>query len=243
MAQIFYLDANGLACPQPVLKVKTLLDNGHQGPLTVGLDNEGSAINVAAFLQGVGLKTQTYQQEDHWLVLGHTGDAREILVWYGPDGWQAAIDEHASDDEIIDLKSPISMGEPSMEPAGAPLTVGRNACGSEESPVAVMVSSEFMGAGDEVLGAKLAVNFFDTLAALGQPPQVIAFYNSGVRLTTRDSSIVEALRDLISQGSTVISSGVCLEHFKVKEELKVGRIGNMYEIINAQRNAERVVRM
>lgn len=252
MPSVFYLDATGLTCPQPVLRTKTVLDGGHKGPLTVGLDNDASAINVATFLQGMGFQTQTYRQGNQWLVLGHGGDSGEILVWYGPGGWQAVTDDEGEarkleDDPIIDLISPVSVGGPAvpppsvMSPSLRPPVDRPNAMEGEN--VSILVGSEFMGVGDDGLGAKLALNFFDTLAALGQPPRLIAFYNTGVHLTTRDSSVVEALRDLVSQGSTVISCGVCLEYFQVKNQLKVGRIGNMYEIINAQRNADRVVRL
>ncbi len=242
MADIFHLDVTGLPCPQPVLKTRAVLDGGRQAPLTVGLDNEASAVNVATFLEGKGLKVQTYRQGPLWLVLAHEADSPEILVWYGPDGWRAVMEDSSSRDEpVIDLIQPVK----AEEPAAPAVTASRPA---PEPPragdyVAVLAGSQFMGAGDEVLGAKLAQGFFDTLAATGQPPRLIAFYNTGVLLTTRESSIVEALRDLERQGSTVISSGVCLEALGVKDQLKVGRIGNMYEIINAQRHAARVVRL
>jgi hypothetical protein len=55
--------------------------------------------------------------------------------------------------------------------------------------------------------------------------------------------VVEALRDLAGRGATVISSGLCLEYFRLKDQLKVGRIGNMYEIVKAQARAARILRL
>jgi hypothetical protein len=55
--------------------------------------------------------------------------------------------------------------------------------------------------------------------------------------------VVEALRDLAGRGAVVISSGLCLEHFGLQGQLKVGRIGNMYEIIKAQTQSSRVLRL
>lgn len=250
MATIFHLDLTGLTPSQAILKTSAVLENGHQDPLTASLDSEAAAATMADFLLSVGLKTQVYQRGRQWLVLGHPADSPEILVWHGPDGWQAAMDDHGrprrTDDEpIIDLVRPISLGQPlkpAPEPSAPPVT-------SEPDPAAggggtvVLAGSRFMGNGDDALGGKLAVNFFDTLAALGQPFKIIAFYNTGVFLTTRESSIVQALRDLASRGSAVISCGVSLEHFDLKNSLKVGRIGNMYEIINAQRHAGHVIRL
>jgi TusA-related sulfurtransferase len=251
MADIFHLDVTGLACPQPVLKTRELLDGGHRGPLTVGLDNDASAVNVATFLEGKGLKTQLYRQGSLWLILAHEADAPEILVWYGPDGWRAVMEDPAAraegvpraprDGAVIELVQP----EPPV-PAPVASASAVPAPAAPEDPsgfVAVLAGSQFMGTGDEALGAELARSFFDALAAAGRPPRLIAFYNTGVLLTTRESSIVEALRDLERQGSVVISSGVCLEALAVMEQLKVGRIGGMYEIIDAQRRADRVIRL
>ncbi|MDR1922682.1 MAG: sulfurtransferase-like selenium metabolism protein YedF [Candidatus Adiutrix sp.] len=255
MTDIPHLDVRGLACPQPVLKTKALLDGGHKGPLTVELDNEASAVNVAAFLQGQGFTAQTYQQGRQWLVLGREAAGPEILVWHGPRGWQAAADDDQGaprtppDESIIDLVTPVAVGAPAPPPAAAESApAGRSLQRDPDSPrdsanTVLLAGSRFMGLGDETLGAKLAAAFFDTLAALDQPPRLAAFYNGGVYLTTHDSPILEAIKDLAEQGAVVISCGVCLEYFKLKEQLKVGRIGNMYEIINAQRTADRVVRL
>lgn len=109
--------------------------------------------------------------------------------------------------------------------------------------VALMVGSRFMGKGNDELGTLLAASFFDVLAAVGNPPAIISFYNTGVFLSTRDGPILESIQALAAQGAAVISSGVCLDFFNLKHQLKVGRIGNMYEIINAQRTADRVIRM
>lgn len=240
MADIFHLDVTGLSCPQPVLRIKAVLDGGRRAPLTVGLDNESSAVNVATFLEGKGFKVQTYRQGPLWLVLAHEADSPEILVWYGPDGWRAVMEDSAAREEtVIDLIQPVppeELAAPGPDPASAPET-------DPGEYVAVLAGSQFMGAGDERLGAALANGFFEALAAAGQPPRLVAFYNTGVLLTTRESSIVEALRALERRGSTVISSGVCLEALGVKEQLKVGRIGGLDEIINAQRHAARVIRL
>ena len=236
MASIFYLDVTGLPCPQPVLKTKAVLDGGHQGPLTVGLDNESSAVNVASYLQGKGLRVQTYGRDDRWLVLGHEPGSAEILVWYGPDGWRAEIedqDRRAEVEPVIDLVQPATSELPVTPPA-----LEQSA---EKDDTVVMAGSQFMGQGNEELGARLALSLFDTLAASGRPPTVIAFYNSGVHLTTRESPLIETLRDLEKQGSLVITSGLCLEALNLKDQLKVGRVGNMYEIVNAQRTAAHTI--
>jgi len=230
LSRIFHLDLTGCPYPQPVLKIQAFLEEGRRGPLTVSLADAMSAAAVSAILAAAGLAAQTYRQEDHWLVLGREAGTPEILVWFGPGGWQAALDEPAEDEGIIDLG-------PALQPWRTETRASR-----AEPPV-VLVGGQVMGAGEDDLGARLVTAFFDALAGLDPPPVFLAFYNTGVFLTTRDSAVVEALRDLAGRGATVISSGLCLEYFRLKDRLKVGRIGNMYEIVKAQARAARVLRL
>jgi len=237
LGRIFHLDLTGCPYPQPVLKIQTLLEEGRRGPLTISLADAMSATAAQAILTSAGLIALTYRQDDRWLVLGRETGAPEILVWYGPGGWQAALDDPAVAEEeetILDLGPALRPWGPETPPPRAwpepPV----------EQPV-VLVGSQVMGAGDEALGARLVTAFFDALAGLDPSPRLLAFYNSGVFLTTRDSAVLEALRDLATRGAIVISSGLCLEHFGLKDQLKVGRIGNMYEIVKAQSFA-RVIR-
>ena len=237
------MDLTGLAYPQPVMKTQALLEEGRGGPLTIGLDEAMSASAVAALLTAAGLKAQTYRQGDHWLGLGREWRAPEILVWHGPGGWQAALDDQADTEEgdeepILDLGPPLSP----VSPGPGPTPPTPPALEPEPGRAVVMVGSRHMGVGEDALWDKLATAFFDTLAALDPPPRLIAFYNTGVFLTTRESALVEALRDLAGRGATVISCGLCLEYFNLRDQLKVGRIGNMYEIVKAQTQAARVVR-
>jgi len=239
LSRISHLDLTGCPYPQPVIKTQAFLEEGRRGPLTVSLADALSASAVSAILAAAGLAAQTYRQDDHWLVLGREAGTPEILVWFGPGGWQAALDEpaEAEDEVIIDLGPALQPWQAETEPRPPRAEPPR-----AEPPV-VLVGGQVMGAGEDDLGARLVTAFFDALAGLDPPPAFLAFYNTGVFLTTRDSAVVEALRDLAGRGATVISSGLCLEYFRLKDRLKVGRIGNMYEIVKAQARAARVLRL
>jgi len=246
LSRICHLDLTGCPYPQPVLKIQAFLAEGRRGPLTVSLAEAMSASAVSAILAAAGLAAQTYRQEDHWLVLGREADTPEILVWFGPGGWQAALDEPAeAEDEVIDLGPALKpwQAEPRAPRAEPPRAEPSRTEPPRAEPPVVLVGGQVMGAGEDDLGARLVTAFFDALAGLDPPPAFLAFYNTGVFLTTRDSAVVEALRDLAGRGATVISSGLCLEYFRLKDRLKVGRIGNMYEIVKAQARAARVLRL
>lgn len=93
------LDCRGLACPNPVLKTKELLDAGGVEALTVLVDNPAAQENVRRFLERAGFVVQVGPTEGGVAVMGRravstppvgeTAAAREgeqkILVFLGTD--------------------------------------------------------------------------------------------------------------------------------------------------------------
>ena len=64
-------------------------------------------------------------------------------------------------------------------------------------------------------------------------PQKIIFLNSAVKLTTINEETIKNLKLLEDEGTQIISCGTCLDFYGVKESLKVGSIGNMYDIVDS----------
>jgi selenium metabolism protein YedF len=64
------LDCMGLACPQPVLKVKEILDSGHVPHLTVRVDNEAARENVSRFMGRMGYQVSSNVVEGGFEVTG-----------------------------------------------------------------------------------------------------------------------------------------------------------------------------
>lgn len=106
----------------------------------------------------------------------------------------------------------------------------------------IFVSSDEMGGGDPELGRVLLKNFVFTLTETDTPPDTLLFVNSGVRLTTEGSGVLEALDKLACQGVDIASCGLCLEFYGLKEKLAAGRVTNMLEIVETLQNAGRTVR-
>ena len=114
----------------------------------------------------------------------------------------------------------------------APLTGGK----------VVVLSADSMGLGDEKLGRKLMKAFIFALASQDEVPAKVICYNSGAFLTTRDPDTVKDLKRLEAAGTTVMTCGTCLDFYGLKEELQVGIVSNMYDIVEAQMNAALLVR-
>ena len=73
-------------------------------------------------------------------------------------------------------------------------------------------------------------------------PETILFYNEGVKITTQESDTVNDLLFLDSVGVEIVNCGTCLDFFKLKDDLKVGSITNMYDIVERMEKAEKVIK-
>jgi selenium metabolism protein YedF len=108
--------------------------------------------------------------------------------------------------------------------------------------VVVYINSNVLGIGDEALGFILMRAFLKTLLDLETRPTRIIFINSGVRLTSEGSDVIETLRNLSEKGVEILSCGTCLDFYGLKEKLKVGIISNMYDIAQSLLEADRLIR-
>jgi len=117
--------------------------------------------------------------------------------------------------------------------------------GDSQSPVEksiVVISSEYMGTGDDILGKILIKGFIFALTQLEVLPQAIIFYNGGVRHVLQNSEAIADLQYLHNQGVSILSCGTCLTHLGVADKLAVGEITNMYDIITLQQRATRIIK-
>ncbi|MFH1437138.1 MAG: sulfurtransferase-like selenium metabolism protein YedF [Pseudomonadota bacterium] len=106
----------------------------------------------------------------------------------------------------------------------------------------VVISSDEMGSGAVDLGKILIQSFFKTLKDIDPGPGKIIFYNSGVYLLAEGSGPLEEIKALEAGGIEILACGTCLEYYKLKEKLAVGRISNMVEIAGSMLGADRVIK-
>jgi len=64
------LDCRGLACPNPVIRTKELIDRGDLKQLTVLVDNAAAQENVSRFLQRAGFEVSIEPREDAAAITG-----------------------------------------------------------------------------------------------------------------------------------------------------------------------------
>lgn len=129
--------------------------------------------------------------------------------------------------------------------AGKPAGVPAEALGCQTpagSGRVVVLSADTMGGGDEKLGRKLMKAFIFALTSQDVTPDKVICYNTGARLTTLDADAIKDLKALEAAGATVMTCGTCLDFYGLKDQLQVGIVSNMYDIVEAQMNAALVIR-
>jgi selenium metabolism protein YedF len=126
-------------------------------------------------------------------------------------------------------------GEKDTQPAIQPV--------AEEAAALIFIDGEGMGRGSEELGKILMRSFLHTLREAEVRAEKVIFVNSGVKLACEGSPALEDLQGVAQKGAEILSCGTCLDYFQLKEKLRVGRISNMYEILNSLARAGKVVKI
>jgi selenium metabolism protein YedF len=105
-----------------------------------------------------------------------------------------------------------------------------------------VITSVAMGSGDDELGAGLMKAFIHAASELDRPPDIMIFYNSGVKLAAKDSPVIDDLKILEGKGAEIKVCGTCANFFGLSEKIGAGKISNMYDIVDALSSAGRIVR-
>jgi selenium metabolism protein YedF len=106
----------------------------------------------------------------------------------------------------------------------------------------VAISSDKMGEGDTDLGTLLMTNFIKAIHDLDILPSKMVFYNRGVFLGKKDSTVFELLKDLEKMGVSLFLCGTCINHYSLKDSIIIGSVSNMFEITQIMSSSGKVVK-
>lgn len=113
---------------------------------------------------------------------------------------------------------------------------------SRKKGMVVVLSANVMGGGDEKLGKTLMKAFIFALTKQDVLPETILCYNSGAYLTCEESESLEDFKALEAEGVNIMTCGTCLDFYGIKENLAVGTVTNMYDIVETMENAKSIIR-
>lgn len=210
----------------PLMMAKKEIDAGC-GDLSITVDNETARDNIVRLGKQSGLMVEASVVDGGYLV--RLSDAGRSAGTAGSMPAAPKADEAPEGGLSTDrcLK-----GEP---PASG--QAGRPA-----DDYAVFISKDSIGEGDLELGKALMKMALYTLSEAEQAPSALFFMNAGVKLLTGgDKQAVEHVQTLQGRGTEVMACGSCLDFYGLKEELLVGEVSNMYDILEGMRRSSMVI--
>lgn len=206
------VDCRGLTCPQPVINTRRVVEVNPEETVVAVVDNATARENLLVMAEGLG-RTAEWQED-------------------GPDFRV-----------IIRPSVPRTEKAPSVatEAAEAPGCSAATKASTPEGSFVVALGSDRLGQGDETLGTLLMKSFLATLLEV-EPPAALVCLNRGVFLVTSGSPVLEPLRQLEERGTEILACGTCLDFYERRQDLQVGKVSNMFTILQRMVGADRLIR-
>lgn len=113
----------------------------------------------------------------------------------------------------------------------------------QDKNLVVMITSDKFGTGEDKLGAALMKSYLYALSENAQKPEKMFFINSGVKLTSEGTEVLESLNALETAGVEIYSCGTCLDFYGLKEKLLIGEVTNMYSIVESTNSASNTIKI
>ncbi len=105
----------------------------------------------------------------------------------------------------------------------------------------IIINNESLGYGDSGVGNTLLGVFLRKLVASPVKPDAIVFYNSGVKILSKNSAFLDMLEALEFYGVELLACGTCVYKICGQSSLPFGRISNMEEIASILIQSQKVL--
>jgi len=112
---------------------------------------------------------------------------------------------------------------------------------SSYSSTVLMITRYGMGSAEQELQLKLLGTYLKLIEDADTLPAVICCYTDGVRIAVTGSPLLDTLKSLEAKGVQIILCSTCLNYFNLADQVRVGIVGGMPDIIEAQLRAEKVI--
>lgn len=114
---------------------------------------------------------------------------------------------------------------------------------NEKNKLTIVISSNLFGDGDEKLGEMLMKSYIYALGENKTLPNNLIFMNSGVKLVCSGSIVLESLSQMIEKGVNILSCGTCLDFYGLNEKVIMGKVGNMYTIVDLMNKSKNTIKI
>jgi intracellular sulfur oxidation DsrE/DsrF family protein len=110
-----------------------------------------------------------------------------------------------------------------------------------DSDTVILITRNGMGEAVQELQHKLIGTYLKLLDEHNILPGAICFYTEGVYLVVDGSPVMETLHSLENKGVRLVICSTCLNYFNLTSQVKVGIVGGMGDILEAQGQAAKVI--
>src|SRR4030042_2401155 len=107
---------------------------------------------------------------------------------------------------------------------------------TNEKEVATVIVGAREGRGEPPveLRHRLIKSYFGLLLQNEMLPRAICFYGAGVHLVSSASPVIEELKALEAMGVRLVACSTCINFFELADDIRVGVVGGMGAILEAQ---------
>lgn len=175
--------------------------------------------------------------EEILVIVDNPSSKENVRRFAESQGHEVSITEEKG---VFELRIRKGKGKEKSKPVGGK---GEDIRCSAFSDLVVFIDTDSLGRGSEELGRILMNAFLQTLGQSEVHPLKVILINSGVKLACEGSEVLEDLQELSAKGTEILSCGTCLDFFGIKRKLSVGKISNMYEILNFLASAGKVIKI
>ena len=235
------LDAQGLACPMPVIQTKKLLVDNDVVETIV--DNVIATQNLEKMATQLGYNFAVKEEaKDKYIVTISKGEITEgVVVDTLCDTCVVPVTQAI---RVLEEETKVTLlvkTEDSVESLRK--FADKNSYEfkvSKDDSYIVVINKDQMGHGSEELGKRLIKAYLYALGEQEVLPKKIIFYNNGGVLVDKTRShVIEELKTLEDAGVEIVCCGACIDYHKI--DLAVGNPTNMYFIVEDMRKANKVI--
>lgn len=113
----------------------------------------------------------------------------------------------------------------------------------EENIFSILITNDKLGDADKTLGEILMGEYFEALNEYDELPKTILFLNSGVRLFSQNSKVLEQLKMLYSKGVKLLINDTSLEYYDMRKDVTFGEIISMYDMIVTMKKSKKLIKL
>lgn len=168
------------------------------------------------------------------IIIDNETSVKNVEHFLTDNGMEATRSEKNGVYEIVVNKQDGDLEEVQAEAYCAP-------SGEKDNSYVVMFAKDRLGEGSDELGNVLVAGLLNTIKERDVLPEKIIFMNSGVNLVLNDSPALPLLKELADKNVDLVSCGTCLDYFGTMDKLAVGRVSNMYEILESMLSVGKVI--